>query len=226
MPLLYWRLGLKPLLVRARLFRFLVLTTKGRMSGQARHTMLAHFVLDDRIYIGAGWGERTQWYQNILVDPRVTVQARGPAFGAVARLVTDDEELRRLYWHARKMTPMWMWKRSLDSWDIGDEAEDFVAKKDRIPFLCLDPLSECPLPPLSANLVWVWPALAIAVVVAYSWRKIAITLIDLGVLANKRRKLVRTPAYNKYGFCGQGSADLRLNAWHHSRSIRRLRSGR
>lgn len=167
MPLLYWRLGLKPLLVRARLFRFLVLTTKGRRSGQTRHTMLVHFVLDGRIYIGAGWGERTQWYQNILADPRVTVQARGPAFGAVARVITDDAELRRLYWHLQEMGPLWMWKRSLDSWDIRDEVEDFVAKKGRIPFLRLDPLSECPLPPLRANLVWVWPALAIAVVTAY-----------------------------------------------------------
>lgn len=69
MPLWYWRVGLKPLLVRVRprLFRFLVLTTKGRNSGQARHTMLAHFVLDGRIYIGAGWGQRTHWYQNILL---------------------------------------------------------------------------------------------------------------------------------------------------------------
>jgi len=168
MPLLYWRLGLKPLLVRSLLFRFLVLTTKGRKSGRARHTMLVHSVLDGRIYIGAGWGERTQWYQNILADPRVTVQARGPAFGAVARLITDDEELRRLYWQAREKSPLWMWKRSLASWDIRDEAEDFVAKKDRILYLRLDPLGECPLPPLRANLVWVWPALAVAAVAAYA----------------------------------------------------------
>jgi deazaflavin-dependent oxidoreductase (nitroreductase family) len=168
MPLLYWRLGLKPLLVRSLLFRFLVLTTKGRKSGRARHTMLVHSVLDGRIYIGAGWGERTQWYQNILADPRVTVQARGPAFGAVARVIIDDEELRRLYWHLREMGPLWMWKRSLASWDIRDEVEDFVGKKGCIPFLRLDPLSECPLPPLRANLVWVWPALAIAAVAAYA----------------------------------------------------------
>lgn len=45
---------------------------------------------------------------------------------------------------------MWMWKQSLDSREIRDEAEDFVAKKDRIPFLRIDPL-ECPLPPLRAN---------------------------------------------------------------------------
>jgi hypothetical protein len=98
----------------------------------------------------------------------VTVQARGPASGAVARLITDDDELRQLYGHLRKQGPLWMWKRSLDSWDIRDEVEDFVAKKDRIPFLRLDPLSECPLPPLCANLVWVWPALAIAAVAAYA----------------------------------------------------------
>ncbi len=168
MPLLYWRLGLKPLLVRSLLFRFLVLTTKGRTSGRARHTMLAHSVLDGHIYIAAGWGERTQWYQNILADPRVTVQTRGPAFGAVARLVTDDEELRRLYWQARKKLPLWMWKRSLASWDIRDETEDFVTKKGRILYLRLDPLSECPLPPLRADLVWVWPALAIAAVAVYA----------------------------------------------------------
>jgi len=130
--------------------------------------MLVHSVLDGRIYIGAGWGERTQWYQNILADPRVTVQARGPAFGAVARVITDDRELRRLYCHYREMGPLWMWKRSLDSWDIRDDVEDFVAKKGRILFLCLDPLSACPLPPLRANLVWVWPALAIAAFAAYA----------------------------------------------------------
>src|SRR5271165_6648624 len=125
MPLLYWRLGLKPLLVRlgALGFRALILTTKGRRSGQARHTMLTHLVLDGRIYIGAGWGERTQWYQNILADQQVTVQTRGTAFGAVARLITEDEELQRLYWQARKSFPVWQWKRSLGSWDIQDEAE-------------------------------------------------------------------------------------------------------
>jgi deazaflavin-dependent oxidoreductase (nitroreductase family) len=171
MPLLYWRLGLKPLLVRSLLFRFLILTTKGRTSGRARHTMLAHSVLDGHIYIAAGWGERTQWYQNILADPRVTVQTRGPAFGAVAHLVADDEELRRLYWQARKKLPLWMWKRSLASWDIRDETEDFVTKKGRILYMRLDPLSECPLPALRADLVWVWPALAIAAVAVYALRR-------------------------------------------------------
>lgn len=167
MPLLYWRLGLKPLLVRARFFRFLVLTTKGRRSGRARHTMLAHVVLEGRIYVGAGWGEQTQWYQNILADPRVTVQARGPALGAVARRVTEEER-RRLYWHLRETGPLWLWRRALTSRGIRDEVEDFVAKKDRIPYLCLQPSGECPLPPLRADFVWMWPALALAAFALYA----------------------------------------------------------
>lgn len=54
------------------------------------------------------------------------------------------------------------------SWDIRDEVEDFVAKKGRIPFLRLDPTSDCPLPPLRTDLVWVWPALMIAAIAAYA----------------------------------------------------------
>lgn len=167
LPLLYWRLGLKPLLVRGT-FRALVLTTKGRRSGQARHTMLAHFVLDGHIYIGAGWGERTHWYRNIVADPRVTIQGRGPAAGAVAHVITNDEELRNLYRHLRNTGPAWLWKRSLASWDIRDEVEDFVMKKGRIPFLRLDPSGECPLPPLRTDLVWLWPVMAVAGLTAYT----------------------------------------------------------
>jgi hypothetical protein len=121
--------------------------------------MLAHFVLDGRIYIGAGWGQRTEWSQNILADPRVTAETRGPAFGALARPVTD-EELRAIYWHVRALGPLWMWRRSLASWDIRDDAEDFVAKRDRVPFLRLDPAGECPLPPLRADLIWIWLVIA------------------------------------------------------------------
>lgn len=168
MPLLYWRLGLKPLLVRERLFRFLVLTTRGRRSGQARHTMLSHFVVGGRIYIGAGWGERTQWYRNILADPQVTVETRGPAFGAIARVVTDEPEVRQLYWHLRSTSPLWMWRHSLSSQGVRDDVEDFVAKRDRIPLLRLDAIERLPLAPLRPDLVWIWPALAILAVTVYA----------------------------------------------------------
>lgn len=45
----------------------------------------------------AGWGAKTQWYRNILSDARVTVQSSGKPYGAIARRVTHDDELARLY---------------------------------------------------------------------------------------------------------------------------------
>lgn len=70
-PLYFWRMGLEPLL---RQLRFIVLTTRGRRSGEPRRVMLEHSCIHDRVYIAPGWGERNQWYLNILADPRVTVQ--------------------------------------------------------------------------------------------------------------------------------------------------------
>src|SRR5262245_21360052 len=87
--ILWWRLGLRAILPRA----FLLITTKGRKTGRPRRTMLEHAVVNGRVYISPGWGERTQWYQNILADPRVTVQIADKTLIANAVRVTSDEEL-------------------------------------------------------------------------------------------------------------------------------------
>lgn len=80
-PLLAWRLGLGTI---PRHFRCMVLTTRGRKSSRSRHTMVEHSVLDGLVYIAPGWGYRTQWYLNILSDPRVTVQRGRRTYGAIA----------------------------------------------------------------------------------------------------------------------------------------------
>ena len=148
-PLLQWRLGLGPVLRR---FRCIVLTTRGRKSGKARHTMLEHTVMDCVAYIAPGWGLRTQWYLNILADPRVTVQRAGKTYGAIAHRVTDDRELARLYGVTHGRSPVW--KQYLDSWGVQDTVEDYVAKKNRLCVLRLDPTAEIPLPELHPDLVW------------------------------------------------------------------------
>ena len=159
-PLVQHRLGLGPLL--RRFFRVLVLTTRGRKSGRPRHTMLEHTWHNGRAYIAPGWGERTLWYQNILADPRVTVQRSASPYGAVAVRVTEDSELAELYRAMAGKSPVW--KEYLDSWGIQDTLEDYLAKKERLVVLRLDPTPDVPLPPLRADLVWVWPVVAVAIV--------------------------------------------------------------
>src|SRR5712691_8470834 len=160
-PLLQYRLGLGPLL--CRFFRMLVLTTRGRKSGRMRYTMLEHTWHNSRGYIAPGWGDRTLWYQNILADPRVTVQRGGAVHGAVAVRVIDDAELTDLYRVMAGNSPVW--KQYLASWGIEDTLGDYLAKKRRLVVLRLDPTTDVPLPPLRADLILLWPVVALAVVV-------------------------------------------------------------
>src|SRR5512143_1374833 len=98
-PLLWWRSGLGWLLGRY----MLVLSTWGRKSHTPRHTMLSYTPINDTIYIGAGWGERCDWYRNLQADPHVTLQVwsqqvtgqKGEvAIPAIARRVTEENEFR------------------------------------------------------------------------------------------------------------------------------------
>ncbi len=163
LPLLGWRLGLGPVLGRAP-FRLLILTTRGRNSGQPRHTALEHSVVEGKTYVAPGWGSRTQWYRNILADPLVTVQARGGSFGAIARPVIDPDEARAVYRQIHGKSPVW--KQYLDSWGVEDTEDDFVAKVDWLCPIRLDPIERVPLQPLRADLLWVWPIAAALAAVA------------------------------------------------------------
>ncbi len=165
-PVVYWRLGLGPIFGRI----LLLLTTTGRKSGRPRRTMLDYTVMEGRKYVASGWGE-TRWYKNILADPRVTVQTKDGVERAVAQPVTDDGEVARLYGlcreRARRLPWERAWKQWLDSWDIQDNVEDFVAKKDRLYFLRLDPTDETTPGPVRADLIWVWPLLLLGALLVY-----------------------------------------------------------
>lgn len=98
-PLFLYRVGLGWLYNN---LPFLVLTTKGRKSGLARHTILEYRRHGKKYYVVSGWGERPNWYQNLSGYPMVTVQQGTRTFKA--RAVTVDntaEALRALYMFRR-----------------------------------------------------------------------------------------------------------------------------
>jgi deazaflavin-dependent oxidoreductase (nitroreductase family) len=70
LPIVLYRLRLGWLLGR----RFLLLTHTGRKSGQAHSTVLEvvrYEAATHRCIVASGWGIRSQWYRNVLHDPRV-----------------------------------------------------------------------------------------------------------------------------------------------------------
>lgn len=73
----------------------LLLTTRGRKSGQSRRTALIFGESGGRYLLVASNGgaeKHPAWYLNLTADPEVTVQIRGDVFAARARTATPEEK--------------------------------------------------------------------------------------------------------------------------------------
>jgi deazaflavin-dependent oxidoreductase (nitroreductase family) len=96
---LRWLLSLPDWLYRARLgrllgHRFLRLTHRGRKSGQVRHVVLeaVHYDRATReIVAAAGWGERTQWLQNLRAGGALEVATGPDRYRPVVRYLPPEE---------------------------------------------------------------------------------------------------------------------------------------
>ena len=104
----------------------LILTVKGRRSGQWRRTALIYGQDGDRYLLVASRGgadEHPQWYLNLDADSEVQVQVLGDKFAARARTASPDEKLQ-------------LWPTMAAVWPAYDE---YQAKTSRdIPLIILE----------------------------------------------------------------------------------------
>ena len=104
----------------------LLLTTKGRKTGEPRTTPLIYAQDGDRYVIVASKGgapEHPGWYRNIEKDPTVELQVLGDVFTAHARTAEGEERER-------------LWRKANDVWRHYDE---YATKTDReIPVVVLE----------------------------------------------------------------------------------------
>lgn len=148
-PILLWRLGLGFIVGRL----FLILTTTGRKSGAARHTAIEYHRWKDRIYVVSGWGSKAQWYKNIMVDPRVTIQMASGTQPMVASRVTDDAQLAQALELVEANPTLRQWIKSLG---VAVDREAFLREKERFFLITFDPIEEMTPTPLQVDLAWVW----------------------------------------------------------------------
>ncbi len=88
-PIWLYRLHLGGLLGN----RFLLLTHTGRKTGLARQTVIevVQYDKDSGVYyVASGWGEKSNWYKNIMANPNVTIQVKNKSYKAVAERVTPE----------------------------------------------------------------------------------------------------------------------------------------
>jgi deazaflavin-dependent oxidoreductase (nitroreductase family) len=84
----------------------LILTTKGRRSGEERtNALIFGRHGDDYLVVGSKGGSPAPpaWYLNLLADPEVHVQVKGDRFAAHARTATAEEKPE--LW--KTMTAVW-----------------------------------------------------------------------------------------------------------------------
>jgi len=76
-----------------------LLSTKGRLSGKLHTVPLLYLRDEDRLVVIASWGGRNHhpdWYENLLVDPRATVQVLGDRWEVEAATAGSAE--RDVWW--------------------------------------------------------------------------------------------------------------------------------
>jgi deazaflavin-dependent oxidoreductase (nitroreductase family) len=104
----------------------LILTTKGRKSGEERLNALIYGMAGENPMIVASKGGNPQhpaWYLNLREDPNVQVQIRGDKFDAVARDATPEERPE-------------LWKQMAQEWP---DYDNYQKKTDReIPIVILE----------------------------------------------------------------------------------------
>jgi deazaflavin-dependent oxidoreductase (nitroreductase family) len=84
MPIYLYRLKLGFLLGH----RFVMIEHVGRKSGKTRQTVLEVVWIHERqVYVAAAWGVASDWYQNIVQHPRVTVRIASQKYEANAVVV-------------------------------------------------------------------------------------------------------------------------------------------
>ncbi|TDB78295.1 nitroreductase family deazaflavin-dependent oxidoreductase [Micromonospora sp. KC723] len=113
----------------------LLLTTRGRRSGNLRRTALIYGLDDNRyIVVGSNGGSshHPSWYLNLLANPEVRVQVAAGHLIATARTATGDERER-------------LWRMMTDLWPDYDR---YLRKADRqIPVVILQPHTDTGQPP-------------------------------------------------------------------------------
>ena len=157
-PVIWWRLGLRPLLWRT----MILVTAWGRKSHTPRYTMLSYTLHSGKPYLISGWGPRTDWYQNIHADPHVSAQLGGKPFSAIARRVEGLDEFATVMQIILCSGGDSHFKPWLKSLGIAYDIDDLTAKRERVYLVSLDPTQEPGPPAMKADLAWLLPPLVLA----------------------------------------------------------------
>jgi deazaflavin-dependent oxidoreductase (nitroreductase family) len=152
------------------------LTHIGRRSGKVRRTALEYHRLEGRLFVFNPWPQ-ADWYQNILAEPRVTVQTDQGAMRAEARPLQSNVEYIDAF---RMVERSPLLQIMLQAAGIESSLPAFLVARDRLPVVVFEPADVQSPPPLKADLRWLTPVVLAAAGLGF--------LVGRGDLASRKPK--------------------------------------
>ena len=135
MPIWVYRLGLGGLMGK----RFLLLTHKGRISGQQRQTVLEVVQskpADSEYFVVSGFGTRSHWYQNIKANPNIKIQVGFKSMKARAEQLDPQDASQLMLEYAQKYPKNLKTLGAMIGYEIEHTTEGYRAFGREIPVIC------------------------------------------------------------------------------------------
>jgi len=155
-PIFAWRFGLGPIVGRY----IMIITQINHKTGNPCKSSMEYFEINGIKYIANLFGVQSQWYRNILSNPRVTIQSSDGTEQMIAVPVTQDDEIITIIEWLLNRNPKFI-ARYMDEFGVQPSRKDILKHKNELIFLRFDPTSEPTPRGLEVDLAWIWPILLI-----------------------------------------------------------------
>jgi len=155
-PIFAWRFGLGPIVGRY----IMIITQINHKTGNPCKSSMEYFEINGIKYIANLFGVQSQWYRNILSNPRVTIQSSDGTEQMIAVPVTQDDEIITIIEWLLNRNPKFI-ARYMDEFGVQPSRKDILKHKNDLIFLRFDPTSEPTPRGLEVDLAWIWPILLI-----------------------------------------------------------------
>jgi deazaflavin-dependent oxidoreductase (nitroreductase family) len=133
-----------------------LLRVRGRKSGVMRETPLNYLVAEGAIWVMAGFGPRTEWYRNVLADPRVEAWLPTGHHAGTATEELDPAVRARILPPLLRSTGLPAFLAGTNPWTASDE--DIVRTTGWSPLIRIEP-DDGPLEPGPddpGGHAWIW----------------------------------------------------------------------
>jgi deazaflavin-dependent oxidoreductase (nitroreductase family) len=121
--------------------RFLLLNHIGRKTGLPRQAVLevvAHDKDTNRYVVAVGFGPKSQWYQNVVANPEVSIQVSGKKMKVTAKKLPPEEAGNLMVEFARRY-PFEARFAGVLGYEVDGSEEDFRAMGEMMTLIALTP---------------------------------------------------------------------------------------